>query len=71
MATQIVGDSLFCEVFLLETRREEILSHYGEADNHEELDKELAEIETTLQKHYSFMDDICDWRNAQKAGVPL
>lgn len=71
MGAQIVGDSLFSEVFLLEARREEILSHYGEATNHEELDKELADIETALQKHYFFMDDVCDWRNAQKAGVPL
>ena len=57
-SSPIKGVDLFSEVYLLESRRETILGMYGSSDNAGELRAELADIETALQKYYSFASDI-------------
>lgn len=52
------GADLFSEVGLLESRRETILGVYGSSSNCGELQAELADIDATLQKYYSFASDV-------------
>lgn len=72
-APVLVGDSLFSEIYILETRQLELTEHYKDATEEEQaqIAGELAEIETALQKHYAFMTDVQDWRSTQRMGVPL
>lgn len=57
-SSPVKGSDLFSEVSLLESRRETILGMYGSVGNSGELQGELADIDSALQKYYSFASDI-------------